>query len=178
MSSEEKSKATSKQKTLAALGFSVKMKSSGGSLVDIVIPETIDEVKKFSCRYCTRKFLKPCGLSVHIKCVHGDMDVDKAHTNKEGDDEIADPNMNVRAVTDDKKADYESVDGEENIVKDNDGGSQHEKVAENDVGTVDEESANKKGDKRKGAVKRKVYSMNVKAEAINDVDDQSMYILR
>ena len=61
------------QPTLAAFGFTKKVVHRGET-VDVDLPRYANELEcgKFMCPKCPKRFKNTQGLSVHVKCVHGD----------------------------------------------------------------------------------------------------------
>ena len=70
-------------KTLAAFGFK-KQVIHHGEKVDVEIPQfaSSDLYNKVACPTCPKRFKNNHGLSVHLKCVHGDKDDQDISQNK------------------------------------------------------------------------------------------------
>ena len=201
MSSKDKCNGDkNRQRSLASFpGFSVKVKSSGGNLISVAVPDIVDVDGKYDCSHCSKKFLSAQGLAVHVKCLHGDKDNKDTNMNEQKSDKVSvtastscdkfinvslapvsngngdlQPNENGAIVG--KDVIVEPV--ESHVVVDNmDLNPSENSTPELYEENIDDPPAEavsvvmeKKVDLRRGALKRRIYSANVKAEAISDVE--------
>ena len=173
-----------KQSTLSKFNFTKKLKSLSGDYVEINLPTIAkEECKKLKCPHCIEKFTNQQGLTVHIKCIHGtSIEVRNNNCKISFDKEKRIETENE--VTEQQSVcvseDEDNVIGKKKDLLDEENSSNIDLVREesrmntadievviDDPDLIDEPQ---KSDRRKGAIKRKVYSQLFKAEAIYDFE--------